>query len=79
MSMNNYPKQCTVTKLGRVHNAHTQGPGCAHSAVLQHALGHVALAQLRVVHAGSRVAASQHRVAVLQHRVVVPQHRVAAR
>ena len=26
------PKQCTVTKLGRVHSAHTQNPGRAHTA-----------------------------------------------
>ena len=24
-------KQCTESKLGWVHNAHTQGPGCAHA------------------------------------------------
>ena len=34
--MNNYPnsdcKQCTKSKLGPVHSAHTQGPGCAHAA-----------------------------------------------
>ena len=29
---NNDPKQCTVTKLGWVHSAHTQSPGRAHTA-----------------------------------------------
>ena len=29
---NSDPKQCTVTKLGWVHYAHTQNPGRAHSA-----------------------------------------------
>ena len=29
---NSDPKQCTVTKLGWVHNAHTQNPGRAHTA-----------------------------------------------
>ena len=35
MSVNSYPnsdlKQCIVSKLGRVHSAHTQGPGRAHT------------------------------------------------
>ena len=29
---NSDPKQCTVTKLGCVHSAHTQKPGRAHTA-----------------------------------------------
>ena len=29
---NSDPKQCTVTKLGLVHSAHTQNPGHAHTA-----------------------------------------------
>ena len=29
---NSDPKQCPVTKLGRVHSAHTQNPGRAHTA-----------------------------------------------
>ena len=29
---NSDPKQCTVTKLGWVHSAHTQNPGRAHTA-----------------------------------------------
>ena len=29
---NSYPKQCTVTKLGWVHSAHTQNLGRAHTA-----------------------------------------------
>ena len=28
---NSDPKQCTVTKLGWVHSAHTQNPGCVHT------------------------------------------------
>ena len=30
--MNSDPKQCTVTKLGRVHSAHNQNPGRVHTA-----------------------------------------------
>ena len=36
---NSDSEQCTKSKLGRVHSAHTHGPGCAHSAVSWHALG----------------------------------------
>ena len=44
--MNSYPnndcKQCTESKLGRVHSVHTQDPGFAHAALRPRAQGRVA-------------------------------------
>ena len=74
MPKNSYPnndsKQCTVSKLGRVHSAHTQGPGCAHSAVSR-ALGAVSQRHVAVLWAVSQRCVMRCCI-VSQCRVVAP-------
>ena len=54
---NNDPKQCTVTKLGWVHSAHTQNPGRARSA---HVVGAAARTASAVrAHAGRALVATR--------------------
>ena len=66
---NNDPKQCTVSKLGRVYSAHTQVPACAHSAVSR-ALG--AVSQRHVARTGPYRSAMSRVVALCRSVVSLP-------
>ena len=71
---NSDSEQCTESKLGRVHNAHTHGPGCAQTAralqcVVARAGPYRGPLPCCVAPVPGRVAACTR---VLAHRVAVP-------
>ena len=71
--MNNDSEQCTESKLGQVHNAHTHGPGCARTTLkprARRALGVVSwLIERRIVAVPGRVTG---RVAALYRSLAAP-------
>ena len=80
---NSDSEQCTESKLGRVHSAHTHDPGCsqiawtllpgrAHSVVSWCTLGHIVVVPGRVTTHTGRVARTRCRVSTLLHSA--PDH-----
>ena len=67
---NSDSEQCTESKLGRVHSAHTHGPGCAHAAsVLRPGHAHNAMSQRTLASYPGKARPCHERVAARTGRV----------